>query len=295
MKSSNKKNRRKGKKRSCNKQLKRKKQLKKKITFIISSAAVTLILVLGIYLLQSVNNSGVKSDNVYASAESQNIDSAEGSAVAASSGSEGSDITASPNAGSGKTVYLTFDDGPSSSVTPQILDILNSYKIKATFFVLGQEAERRPEVLKRIYNDGHKIANHSYSHNYKHIYSSVETLLNEIEQTNNIINDSLGFYYGNTVFRFPGGSFEKADCFKNSVKEMGFRYIDWNCLGSDAVSGTKTADEILGSVINTSIDKNPLVVLLHDTNAKQTTADALPSIIEYLINQGYEFKTVENN
>lgn len=261
----------------------KKTKLQKRLAFIISLALIILISGLGIYIYQRNNNSDIPPENVYASADTENTENPEAESLD------------TPNHGSDKVAYLTFDDGPSSVVTPQILDILKSYKIKATFFVLGLEAERNPELLKRIYNEGHKIANHSYSHNYKHIYSSVEALLNEINQTNAIIDEALGFYYGNTVFRFPGGSFEKADCFKQSVKEMGFKYVDWNCLGSDAVSGTKTADEILSSTINTSINKNPVTILLHDTNAKQTTADALPAIIEYFINEGYEFKTIDNN
>lgn len=261
----------------------KKTKLRRRLAFITSLALIILIVGFGIYIHHRSNTSDTPPENVYASADTENTENPEDESLD------------TPNHGSDKVAYLTFDDGPSSVVTPQILDILKSYKIKATFFVLGLEAERNPELLKRIYNEGHKIANHSYSHNYKHIYSSVEALLNEINQTNAIIDEALGFYYGNTVFRFPGGSFEKAACFKQSVNEMGFKYVDWNCLGSDAVSGTKTADEILSSTINTSINKNPVTILLHDTNAKQTTADALPAIIEYFINEGYEFKTIDNN
>lgn len=106
----------------------------------------------------------------------------------------------------GKSVYLTFDDGPSKSVTPLILDLLKKENIPATFFVLGSRAELNPTILKREYEEGHYIANHGYSHIYSNIYSSKEAILEEYNKTENAIKNILGLEYNSHLFRFPGGS-----------------------------------------------------------------------------------------
>lgn len=82
-----------------------------------------------------------------------------------------------------KVAYLTFDDGPSSNITPKVLDVLKEEGVKATFFVLGQNVKTHPEQLKRIYEEGHYIANHSYTHKYSKIYASVDALLEEFNDT----------------------------------------------------------------------------------------------------------------
>lgn len=82
-----------------------------------------------------------------------------------------------------KVAYLTFDDGPSSNITPKVLDVLKEEGVKATFFVLGQNVKTHPEQLKRIYEEGHYIANHSYTHKYSKIYASVDELLEEFNDT----------------------------------------------------------------------------------------------------------------
>lgn len=105
-----------------------------------------------------------------------------------------------------KRVFLTFDDGPSKTVTPEILKILDNYNIKATFFVLGSRVELYPDIIREEYNKGHYIANHGYSHKYSYIYESVDNVLNEYRNTENIIRNVLGLpNYSSNVFRFPGG------------------------------------------------------------------------------------------
>lgn len=84
--------------------------------------------------------------------------------------------------GEEKIVYLTFDDGPNSAVTPKILDILEKYNAKATFFVIGKNVENNPEIVKRAYEEGHYIANHGYSHNNSNLYKSEESFINEIKK-----------------------------------------------------------------------------------------------------------------
>ena len=193
-----------------------------------------------------------------------------------------------------KTVYLTFDDGPSTKVTPRILNILRDHGVPATFFVLGSRVDANPDIVRRAYQEGHKIANHGYSHNYTHMYKSTANLLNDINSGNAAIDRALGFAYGNNVFRFPGGSHQKSAALKNAVTNAGHRYYDWTSSGEDAVSASgSSAEYILTSTIRTIWgDRNNVIVLLHDTNSKGTTADALPQIIKYFRDNGYEFKSL---
>lgn len=111
-----------------------------------------------------------------------------------------------------KRAFLTFDDGPSKN-TKEILDILKENDIKATFFVLGCQVEVFPETTKRIYDEGHYIANHGYSHIYSSIYQSAEQVLTEFNQCNQIVANTIGVpEYNSHLFRFPGGSVRRKIC-----------------------------------------------------------------------------------
>ena len=193
-----------------------------------------------------------------------------------------------------KTVYLTFDDGPSKSVTPLILDLLKQENIKATFFVLGTRAKANPEILKREYLEGHYIANHGYSHIYGDIYSSPQAVLDEYNKTRDLIREILGTDYDGHLFRFPGGSTGgKYNTIKAEAKillsDNNVAYIDWNSLSSDA-AGAKTKEAIIQNTIDTVGDKSSVVILMHDAGDKILTYEALPEIIKYLKEQGYVFK-----
>ena len=194
-----------------------------------------------------------------------------------------------------KEVYLTFDDGPSTTVTPLILDVLKANNIKATFFVLGSRAELNPELIKRAYDEGHYIANHGYSHVYKNIYSSKEEVLNEYTKTEQAIKNALGKEnYNSHLFRFPGGSTGgKYHNLKQEailmLEENGIATLDWNCLSNDS-AGAITKEDILQSIINTSANKNSVVVLMHDAGDKILTYETLQEVINYFNDQGYIFK-----
>ena len=193
-----------------------------------------------------------------------------------------------------KTVYLTFDDGPSKSVTPLILDLLKQENIKATFFVLGTRAKANPEILKREYLEGHYIANHGYSHIYGDIYVSPQAVLDEYNKTRDIVKEILGTDYDGHLFRFPGGSTGgkyktiKAEA-KTLLSDNNVAYIDWNSLSNDA-AGAKTKEAIIQNTIETVGTKNSVVILMHDAGDKILTYEALPEIIKYLKEQGYSFK-----
>ena len=195
-----------------------------------------------------------------------------------------------------KRAFLTFDDGP-SNVTHQILDTLKQENVKATFFVLGRNVEIFPETTNRIYNEGHYIANHGYSHEYSEIYSSPEEVLNEFNMCNEAVQEQLNEKeYNSHLFRFPGGlNGGKYNDIKHQAKELleqnGIMSIDWNALTGDAEKVHIVAEELMDKLAYTIEGKNSVVILMHDAEAKQLTADLLPQIIAYLREQGYEFKT----
>ena len=192
-----------------------------------------------------------------------------------------------------KTVYLTFDDGPSKSVTPQVLDILKKYNIKATFFVVGSFADRNPDVLKRIIKEGHVIGNHTYTHDYKYIYANVNNFIGEIKKSDSTIGNIAGKECVSKIVRFPGGSFgKKFDPYKAKLSSEGYKYVDWNALNGDAEGHNISSERLIQKVKDTTNGKDHVVLLMHDAGTKGTTVKALPKILDYLIAQGYKFKTL---
>lgn len=198
-----------------------------------------------------------------------------------------------------KVAYLTFDDGPSNSVTPFILDYLKQEKIHATFFLLGNRVERYPEIVKRQLQEGHLIANHGYSHKYSSIYSSIDSVWQEYEQTEKAIQNALeNPNYHTNLFRFPGGSIGGYyhDLKQQAVEMLeskGVAHINWNALTNDSV-GTPTKEEMLNKLKETVNGKNTVVILMHDAGDKILTYEILPEIVQYLRENGYIFETFES-
>jgi peptidoglycan/xylan/chitin deacetylase (PgdA/CDA1 family) len=196
-----------------------------------------------------------------------------------------------------KRVFLTFDDGPSKTVTPLILDLLKQENIKATFFLLGSRAELNPDIVKREYDEGHYIANHGYSHNYTNIYQTPQSVVDEFNATEVAIKNALGNQeYNSYLFRFPGGmpggkhAQLKAEA-AQILEQNGVAHLDWNALTSDA-AGAKTSEEMLQNAISTIGEKNSVVILMHDAGDKILTYEMLPNLISYLREKGYEFKNM---
>ena len=201
-----------------------------------------------------------------------------------------------------KIAYLTFDDGPSTTVTPKILKILKDNNIKATFFIVGDKLEENPEtknILLDIYKQGHAIANHTYTHNYSKLYPQgkidANTFMGELEQTNDAIKKVLGDKFNTRVVRFPGGhaSWGGREEIDNKLEEKKYKYIDWNALIGDAEGSRKTKEQLLNRYRETFVGQEKLVLLMHDTYSKESTAEALQDIITDLKNKGYEFKTLK--
>ena len=194
-----------------------------------------------------------------------------------------------------KRVFLTFDDGPSQTVTPQVLDTLKSEKIKATFFLLGSRVELEPDIVKREYEEGHYLASHGYSHVYSQIYASPQSVLDEYNKCISAIRNAIGQpEYNPHLFRYPGGYWggKYASVKKEALQlleQNDILHIDWNALTSDA-AGAKTTEEFISELDKTVPKHNSVVVLMHDAGNKTAPANALPTIIKYFRDQGFEFE-----
>ena len=185
-------------------------------------------------------------------------------------------------------VYLTFDDGPSGN-TDEILDILDDYNVKATFFVCGKDLETYGEQYKRIVEDGHSIGMHSYSHSFGDIYSSAEAFAADYDKIHSLIQDTTGV--DTKLYRFPGGSSNKVSnigmsTFINYLNDQGVAYFDWNVASGDASSQAFTSEQLIDNVMKDVVKYKTSVVLLHDASNKDATVEALPGLIEALQAEG---------
>lgn len=194
-----------------------------------------------------------------------------------------------------KVIYLTFDDGPSKNVTPQILDVLKKYRVKATFFVLGHLVDKNPEIIERMANEGHAIANHTYTHDYDYIYSSPEAFLEEINRTKDSVTNAGGGKAYAGVVRFPGGAFreERAE-YKQMLVDNEIPFANWNCMTGDSETKEPIASDLIARAKRSAsgVSGTSLVMLMHDAGAKQASVDALPAIIEYFKDEGYRFDVI---
>ena len=181
-----------------------------------------------------------------------------------------------------KKVYLTFDDGPSSN-TERILDILDAYDVKATFFVTGYQASKHPEWYKEIVDRGHTIGMHSYSHVYRDIYSSKESFIADIDKLSGFIVETTGVEP--RYLRFPGGSSNNVSTVAMSelcllADERGWKYFDWNVSSQDATTPAPSSAAITNNVLAGIEAHDSAIILMHDAAEKNATVAALPDIIE---------------
>ena len=194
-------------------------------------------------------------------------------------------------AGSG-ICYLTFDDGPSDN-TLKILDILDAYGIKATFFVVGTS---KREYMPQIVNRGHAIGLHSTTHKYDIIYKDINSYLSDIQQISDIVYNATGVR--SNIMRFPGGSSNMVSArycpglmtdLTVRMPSLGYSYYDWNVSSGDASAAHVPVATIVNNVLNGAKGKSSICVLMHDNGGKTTTVQALPSIIEGLDAMGFRF------
>lgn len=194
-----------------------------------------------------------------------------------------------------KVVFLTFDDGPSRN-TVKILDTLAEYNVSATFFVIGENlTEDGVAIAKRALEEGHMLGMHTETHSYEKIYSTVDSFLADYDKLASRFVEEFGECPA--IFRFPGGSYSayinpiKEDL-KKELERRGFIGYDWNVSGEDSV-GTPTAASIKKNIFSSIEGQTQPIILLHDSPCSNLTAEVLPEILEKLIAEGYEFRTLQ--
>ena len=193
----------------------------------------------------------------------------------------------------GKTVYLTFDDGPSER-TPEVLNILDEENIKATFFVVNGNTHNH--YMKDIVEKGHTIALHTYTHDYKTIYASDEAYFNDLNAISDLVYAQTGIR--SKLLRFPGGSSNTVSRkysekimtrLTKKVEEMGYTYFDWNVSSGDATYPSPSVEQIISNCKRIPKNTDTIIVLFHDSQTKTNTVAALKKIIREYKSQGYAF------
>lgn len=196
-----------------------------------------------------------------------------------------------------KIIYLTFDDGPSEN-TKKIIDILDKYDAKATFFVTGNN-KKCNKYIKEAYEKGHTIGLHTYSHDYKEVYSSMDAYFDDLNKIGQMVKEQIGFVP--KYIRFPGGSSNTKSAkyckglmttLVTEVQNRGYQYYDWNADSTDAGGNNRPVSVIVKNATQSKA-KN-INLLMHDTAAKSTTVEALPKIIEHYQKLGYTFKGIDD-
>jgi len=184
-----------------------------------------------------------------------------------------------------KTMYLTFDDGPSEENTSRVLDILKERDIKATFFVVGENVRRHPEVARRIAEEGHTIGIHCNRHVYEELYESVDSYLEDFQAAYDAVYEVTGVEV--KLFRFPGGSINayNKEIYKELIAEMterGFIYFDWNASLEDAMHDA-TQEELIQNAVESTHGWSTVVMLAHDIiyDTSQILGELIDSLPEY--------------
>ncbi|MET3320253.1 UNVERIFIED_ORG: peptidoglycan/xylan/chitin deacetylase (PgdA/CDA1 family) [Peribacillus simplex] len=199
-----------------------------------------------------------------------------------------------------KIAYLTFDDGPSTN-TMDILDILDRYHVKATFFVKGNEEPYAKQCYKEMISRGHEIALHSYTHDYSIVYRSTESFFQDLNRLETMLEKEYGVK--SRIVRIPGGSNNHLrhqvstkpiiNGILQQLSEKGYIYFDWNIDSTDGISPSISEQQIITSVKRGLKDQKHVNILLHDINSMKNTVKALPDIIENLKREGYTFDTID--
>lgn len=204
-------------------------------------------------------------------------------------------VTSAPIKGA---IYLTFDDGPSATITPKLLDILKEKDVKATFFVINH-SNKLDYLIKREYDEGHTVALHSMSHNYSSIYSSKEAYFNDLKQIQDKVERITG--QESKIIRFPGGGSNTVSrnyskgimgILTNETLNRGYHYFDWNISSGDA-GDAKTKEQVYKNVIKGLSKNKANIVLMHDFESNYKTLNAISDIIDYGKANGYEFLAID--
>lgn len=197
---------------------------------------------------------------------------------------------------SDKTIYLTFDDGP-SYLTEDILNILKEEGVPATFFVTSKQIDEYSNDIIRMVKENHAVALHTSTHNYSYVYSSLDNYFNDLNDISNKVQNITGKYIN--IVRLPGGSSNTVSkrysigvvsLIVNRLNEYGYYYYDWNIDSEDA-SGSLSKEQIYNNV-TTRLHSGTNIILMHDSASKKTTMEALRDIIIYGKSNGYTFSKI---
>jgi len=192
-----------------------------------------------------------------------------------------------------KIIYLTFDDGP-SVITENVLDILKENNVKGTFFIIGNQINGFENMVKRIHDDGHSIGLHTYTHKFKRIYSSRDAFIKEMLDSQNEINKLTGI--SPNIIRFPGGSSKRlTNAFLTKLHSYNFKIYDWNMVTLDGLNPNASPNRLYIDATKVNEELSSIILLLHCDYMHKNTCKALPSIIKYYKEKGYEFKIISED
>lgn len=243
-------------------------------------------------------NEIVKGENIIKSAQSYAVPA-----------NEVAQMLAGKSTSTTKEVFLTFDDGPSPNNTPKILDILKENDVHATFFVVGTFLKSNPKLQKVVREEmmqGNAIGDHTFDHNYSELYPhnsvDVTEYLKQDTETDTLLNAILGPNFKTRIIRMPGGYMSRKyynDPHLNELDEKldanHITALDWDAETGDAeTSGQLDVNKLLENVKKGIQGKNQVVILMHDAGEKVDTVKALPALIQYFKENGYEFKVIKN-
>lgn len=193
-----------------------------------------------------------------------------------------------------KTVYLTFDDGPAGKITNSILDVLKENQVHATFFLIGEQIKGQEKLVKRIYDEGHSIGLHSMTHKKNSLYCSNDHFLKEMLDTQKLISSILPIEP--RILRFPFGSnnnsYRISQSMVDLLHENNLKIYDWNADSGDGANPNLNPCKMIK---NSKSTKNRVILLMHCGYQSKNSIEALPGIIKYYKECGYEFKTIDES
>lgn len=200
----------------------------------------------------------------------------------------------SENISESKVIYLTFDDGPAGNVTVDILDILKEENVNATFFLIGDQIKGQEAILQRMCNEGHSLGLHSMTHKKGYLYCSNDHFLQEMLETQALIESTVNIK--SNILRFPFGcnnnSYKITESMVNLLHENNLKIYDWNVDSGDGANPNSDPSKLIK---NSKSDKHNIILLMHCAYMSKNTVKALPSIIKYYKDKGYEFKTINED
>ncbi len=194
-----------------------------------------------------------------------------------------------------KVVYITIDDGPDPQSTPAYLNILKQHNVKATFFMTGSKMEKNSRLVLDMYLQGHSLGNHTYTHDYSTVFKDTDSFALEVSKTEEVIYSITGTRPG--IFRVPGGSQNlcRDEGFVRKLWELEYSFFDWNVSAADTDPKGITKEQVIDNIKRGSAGRKKIVVLMHDNPGRTASLEALPELIEWFKENGYEFGTLNKS